>query len=65
MSFIKNNHLILDDGTKLPLEVLESNAGFYIGTWFDGPYSRESHHYYPSFESAKKALDTGKWMPRI
>lgn len=41
----------------LYLEILQSGAGFYIGTRCDcGPYSRESG-YYPSREAAQKALD--------
>lgn len=52
-------------GAKLPLKVLQSNAGFYIGTFCPqcfSPYSRESH-YYPSWEEAQDALknDTVKW----
>lgn len=53
-------------GATLPVEVLESGAGFYIGTADDdGPYSRESMEYWPSREEAAKALDTGTWTQRI
>ncbi|HCF5174370.1 TPA: hypothetical protein ACGW32_001149 [Pseudomonas aeruginosa] len=38
---------------ELPLQVLMSNAGFYIGTLDEeGPASRESVEYYPSRELA-------------
>ena len=44
---------------KLKLEVLQSAAGYYIGTWCDcGPYSRESG-YYPNRETAQGVLDNG------
>lgn len=50
----------------LPLTVLRSNAGFYIGTYDDeeGPCSRESVEYFPSEESATKALETGAWTQK-
>lgn len=57
--------LIIPDGEILPFEVLESGAGFYIGTWLDGPWSRESENYWKTREEAQKALDTGKWLPLI
>ncbi|HGO9469077.1 TPA: hypothetical protein RG919_005470 [Pseudomonas aeruginosa] len=45
---------------ELPLQVLMSNAGFYIGTLDEeGPASRESVEYYPSRELAQQALATG------
>ena len=44
---------------ELKLEVLMSNAGYYIGTWCDcGPYSRESG-YFRTRELAEKALEKG------
>lgn len=59
------NSLILEDGTELPFQVLESGAGFYIGTLEDGfPYSRESARYWKTREEAQEALDTRKWLPR-
>lgn len=53
---------------RLPLSVLQSNAGFYIGTFDEeGPVSRESEEYYPDKDSAQYALDnntfTQKWEP--
>ncbi|HEJ9838671.1 hypothetical protein [Pseudomonas aeruginosa] len=50
---------------ELPLQVLMSNAGFYIGTLDEeGPASRESVEYYPSRELAQQALDHGTWTQR-
>ncbi|MBX5720558.1 hypothetical protein ISD95_32140, partial [Pseudomonas aeruginosa] len=50
---------------ELPLQVLMSNAGFYIGTLDEeGPASRESVEYYPSRELAQQALDNGTWTQR-
>lgn len=54
---------------KLPLRVLESNAGFYIGTFEDegpnmGPCSRESVEYFPTEAAAIAALETGEWTQR-
>ena len=42
---------------RLPLQVLRSQAGYYIGTADDeGPCSRESLEYYSSKEVAEYAL---------
>ncbi len=53
-------------GKRLPLQVLRSAAGFYIGTFddHDGPCSRESFEYFPSRDAAATALTTGAWMQR-
>jgi len=41
------------------LQIYESRAGFYIGTWcYCGPYSRESG-YYPTREAAEQAFRAG------
>ena len=46
----------------LPLQVLQSAAGLYIGTWDEhGPVTRESG-YYPTREAAQQALTTGNWV---
>jgi len=46
----------------LPLQVLRSQAGFYIGTFDeDGPCSRESVEYFPTKDAAFAALETGEW----
>lgn len=50
---------------RLPLAVLKSNAGFYIGKFDEeGPCSRESIEYFPSEELAKKALESGNWTQK-
>jgi len=47
-------------GVKLPLQVLQSEKGFYIGTADDsGPVSRESMEYWSSKEKAETALSGG------
>ncbi len=52
-------------GYALPLRVLSSNAGFYIGTAnHSGPITRESQEYFPSEEAALKALETSGWTQR-
>lgn len=53
-------------GMRLPLQILQSNAGFYIGTASEdlGPVSRESDEYWPTHEDAQKALDARSWTQR-
>jgi hypothetical protein len=51
----------------LPLEVLQSAAGFYLGTQQDGmPYSRESAEYWRTSAEAERALAVGEdaWTQR-
>ncbi|MGO3130341.1 MAG: hypothetical protein ACTIJQ_01020 [Alcaligenes sp.] len=49
-------------GSLLPLEVLHSAAGHYIGTRDAyGPVSRESVEYFRSSAAAQRALDRGGW----
>ena len=53
-------------GKRLPLHVLHSAAGHYIGTADeDGPVSRESVEYFRSQYAAEHALATGRWQQRI
>lgn len=56
-------HLALNyAGKYLPLEVLHSAAGHYIGTRDqDGPVSRESTEYFRSATAAQHALARGGW----
>lgn len=56
-------HLALNyAGKYLPLEVLHSAAGHYIGTRDRrGPVSRESAEYFRSEAAAKRALARGGW----
>lgn len=51
---------------KLPLKVLKSAAGYYIGTYSDeeGPISRESMEYFGTKEQADNALQNGDWTQR-
>lgn len=52
-------------GLALPLQVLESQAGFYIGTSDEeGPCSRESVEYFPTEDEAFAALETGEWTQK-
>jgi len=53
-------------GKRLPLDVLHSNRGFYIGTYddVDGPCSRESIEYFDEETEAKLALVTGNWTQK-
>lgn len=56
----------LSNGPKLPLRVLKSCAGFYIGTCTDeGPYSRESVEYWRESAAAQVALEHGLWTQRF
>lgn len=54
-------------GQALPVVVLGSRAGFYLGTRTEEgePYSRESRQYWPTAEDAAKALETGFWTQRL
>ena len=52
-------------GVRLPLQVLCSGAGFYIGTADDeGPCSRESVEYFPTREIADDALKSCAWTQK-
>lgn len=52
---------------ELPLVVLESAAGFYIGACHpdEGPFSRESEEYFPTGQAARDALENGAWTQRM
>ncbi len=50
---------------RLPLQVLQSAAGYYIGTADeDGPVSRKSTQYFRKREQAQSALDSGDWSQK-
>ena len=52
-------------GEALPLEVLDGDQGFYIGTRKeDLPFSRESAEYFATRAQAQQALATGSWTQR-
>lgn len=49
----------------LELQVLQSAAGFYLGTFCEeGPFTRESVEYFASRQSAEQALASGHWSQR-
>ena len=51
--------------TLLPLQVLQSAAGYYVGTCDeDGPVSRESNEYFKNRETAEQALADGNWSQK-
>lgn len=51
-------------GKRLPLKVLESAGGFYLGTFSEGPFSRESVEYFETAEIAEQALRDGTWSQK-
>ncbi|WP_155007421.1 hypothetical protein [Klebsiella variicola] len=66
MSKTTQGHLAMASGICLPLSILRSRAGFYIGTKSPdlGPVSRESVEYYYSRLLAEKALADNSWTQR-
>lgn len=57
--------LALASGVRLKLQVLHSNAGYYLGTFNDeGPYSRESVEYFRTQGLAEAAMTSGEWTQR-
>lgn len=57
--------LAAEAGLQLPLQVLRSHAGIYIGTADDeGPVSRESVEYFPTEGEAHRALAKGTWTQK-
>ena len=59
MSYAK---LALEFGLRLPVQILQSNAGWYLGSANEeGPVSRESLEYWPRRELAQTALTEGHW----
>ena len=58
-------YLAKECGEHLPLQVMRSNAGHYIGTSQNGlPYTRESVEYYSAQSDAEDALRDGVWTQR-
>lgn len=52
-------------GQRLKLQVLQSGAGFYLGTLSEGmPNSRESVEYFETREKAEHALASGEWTQK-
>lgn len=59
----------LANGDVTPLQVMKSNAGYYIGRacnedGFPVPFSRESVEYFATRDDAEFALQTGIWTQR-
>lgn len=59
--------LALIYGHRLPLQVCQSRAGFYLGTVTEEglPNSRESAEYWPQRPQAEAALTQGRFTQRI
>jgi hypothetical protein len=53
-------------GMDIPVKVLRSAAGYYIGTFdnSEGPISRESVEYYPTYDATEQAMVDGTWTQR-
>ena len=53
-------------GYDLPIRVLHSRAGYYIGTFSEthGAVSRESKECYPTQQLAEEAFRKGTWTQR-
>ena len=52
-------------GLRLPVQILQSYAGWYLGSANEeGPVSRESLEYWPRKEQAQNALNEGLWTQR-
>lgn len=53
-------------GVELPVTVLQSHAGFYLGTQVNGlPVSRESEEYFADRKLAEAALKSGNFTQRM
>lgn len=58
-------YLAQRNGRTLSVEVLQSNAGFYLGTQVDGaPFTRESVEYWRFPAAARTALAKGAWTQK-
>ena len=61
----QNGILAAAAGYTLPLEILKSTRGYYIGTQCSaGPVSRESEEYFKKHDQAEQALKNGTWTQR-
>ncbi|EFA4327617.1 TPA: hypothetical protein ACWK9C_002976 [Escherichia coli] len=61
----QNGILAAAAGYTLPLEILKSTRGYYIGTQCSaGPVSRESEEYFKKHDQAEQALKNGTWRQR-
>jgi hypothetical protein len=66
MSTNQHGQLAAQYGEMLPLRVLSSANGFYLGTFSpeDGPVTRESVEYFPTREAADEVFASGSWTQR-
>lgn len=61
----QNGILAAAAGYTLPLEILKSTRGYYIGTQCsEGLMSRESEEYFKKHDQAEQALKNGTWRQR-
>lgn len=58
---IEYGYLASRSGLSLPVQVLGSADGFYIGTWQNGPVTRESKESFSSHSAAQNALNNKNW----
>jgi hypothetical protein len=65
---VPTGRLAKEAGYRLPVQVLKSAAGFYLGTADEsGPVSRESVEYWPVASAAEQAMAGGEghcWTQR-
>lgn len=63
---MRNGYIAQQFGNStLPLQVMQSAAGFYLGTQRGGfPFSRESTEYWRNQSEAEAALAKGEWTQR-
>jgi hypothetical protein len=63
---LPRNILDTRTGTRLPIILMKSAAGFYLGTRTGKgePYSRESEEYFGTRHGAEQALARGTWTAR-
>lgn len=55
-----------EDCGPLEIRVLQSAAGFYLGTWCEcGPMARFSTEYYESEEAVRAAVNNGTLRPKL
>lgn len=64
-TIVRRGMLASQCGYHLPLEVLRSAAGYYIGTQDEeGPVSRESEEYFSDEYTAHQSLARNFWTQR-
>ena len=52
-------------GFNLPVQVMQSAAGYYLGTTESGlPMTRESAEYWATSQEASGALESGNWTQK-